>query len=137
MRFTHVVYCDDIRQEVGEKTSLIGLYNGQLGVPDFPCSLPKLCIIVSVSTPKDEIIEDLILTGSYSDAEIFKMEMGKEQIQSIVAKAPTPKEEGKYFMLQLMVILSPLQLEKPGKLKLDLLADGEKVYCAGLEVIQI
>lgn len=136
MRFAHVVYCDDIRQEIGAKTSLIGLYNGQLGVPEYPCALPKLCIVVSVSTPKEQMFGDLSLTGSYSGAEIFKMEMGKDQIQSIVEQAPKPQEEGKYFMVQLMVILSPLQLEKPGKLKLDLLADGERIYCAGLEVTQ-
>lgn len=136
MRYAHAVYCDDIRHEVGNKTSLIGLYNGQLGASEFPCALPKLCIVISMSTPKDEMFSSLSITGSYEGIEMFKMELGKEQIQGIIDQAPKLQEEGKHYMVQVMAILSPLQLEKPGKLKLHLLADGEKLHCAGLEFVQ-
>lgn len=136
MRYAHAVYCDDIRHEVGNKTSLIGLYSGQLGASEFPCALPKLCIVISVSTPKEEMFGSLSLTGSFSGTEIFRMEMDKEQIQVVIDQTPKLQEEGKFFLVQLMAILSPLQLEKPGKLTLDLLVDGEKLHCAGLEIIQ-
>lgn len=135
IRYAHAVYCDDIRYEIGNKTSLIGLYSGQLGVPEFPCALSKLCVVLSVSTPKDHMFKSLVLTGSLADSEIFRMEMNDEQIQAVVAQTPKLQEEGKFYMVQLMAILSPLQIEKPGKLTLNLLADGEKLDCAGLEII--
>jgi hypothetical protein len=137
MRYAHAVYCDDIRQEVGNKTSLIGLYSGQLSTSEFPCALPKLCIVISVSTPKDEMFGSLSLAGTYCDVEIFKMEMDKEQIQAVIDQTPKLQEVGKFFMVQVMAILSPFHLEKPGMLRLNLMVDGEKLHCAGLEVIQI
>lgn len=35
--------CDDIRQEVGGKTSLMGLYDHHIVVPQVPFVLPKVC----------------------------------------------------------------------------------------------
>lgn len=135
MRYAHAVYCDDIRHEVGNKTSMMGLYNGQLGVLEFPCALTKLCIVISVSTPKDKMLSSISLVGTFAEAEMFKMEMGEEQIQAVLAQTPKLQEEGKFYMIQLIAILSPLQLEKPGKISLTLLADGERLHCAGLEII--
>jgi hypothetical protein len=35
--------CDDIRQEMGGKTSLMGLYDHHIVVPQVPFTLPKVC----------------------------------------------------------------------------------------------
>ncbi len=35
--------CDDIRQEMGGKTSLMGLYDHHIVVPEVPFVLPKVC----------------------------------------------------------------------------------------------
>jgi len=35
--------CDDIRQEMGGKTSLMGLYDHHIVVPELPFTLPKVC----------------------------------------------------------------------------------------------
>ncbi|EGH46331.1 MULTISPECIES: DUF6941 family protein [Pseudomonas syringae group] len=133
MRYAHAVYCDDIRHEDGNKISLMGIYSGQLGVPVFPCSLPKLCIVLSVSTPKEAIFKTLSLTGSYDESEIFKIEMGEEQINSIIGQT-SKFGDGRFYMVQLMATLSPMHVEKPGKVTLDLLLDGEKLHCGGLQI---
>ncbi|UZS74319.1 hypothetical protein OQB66_08430 [Pseudomonas syringae] len=134
MRHAHAVYCDDIRHEDGNKISLMGIYSGQLGVPVFPCSLPKLCIVLSVSTPKDELFKTLSLTGSYDGAEIFKIEMGEDQISTIIGQS-SKFADSRFYMVQLMATLSPMHLEKPGKVALDLFLDGEKLHCASLQII--
>jgi hypothetical protein len=36
-------FCDDVRQEIGNKFSLMGCYGSDLYVPAFPITLPKLC----------------------------------------------------------------------------------------------
>lgn len=135
MRYAHAVWCDDIRHEAGNKTSMMGIYNGQLGVPEVPCALAKLCVVISISTPKENMFSNISLVGTFSGTEMFKMEMGKEHIESVIAQTPKLQEEGKFYMVQLMAILSPLQLEKTGKISLTLLADGEKLDCSGLEII--
>lgn len=50
-RWMHVMYCDDLREEVGGKTSYMGVYDGKMLVREFPVMLPKLCVIATVSTP--------------------------------------------------------------------------------------
>ena len=37
-------FCDDFRQEIGNKFSLMGCYGTDLYVPQFPITLPKLCV---------------------------------------------------------------------------------------------
>src|ERR1700743_2371862 len=45
-----VQFCDDIRAEVGNKTSLMGIYGGDMMVPSFPAIVPKLCAHISCVT---------------------------------------------------------------------------------------
>jgi hypothetical protein len=50
-RFVQVTWCDDIRREVGEKLSLMGTYQGEIGLPTIPAVLPRLGALVTVTTP--------------------------------------------------------------------------------------
>lgn len=51
-RWVHAIWCDDIRQEVGNKPSFMGVYTGSLVVPSLPTVLPRLAVWVNVWTPK-------------------------------------------------------------------------------------
>lgn len=43
------IFCDDIREEVGGKTSYMGVYNGEMIIPtEAPTVLPKFCVSVHV-----------------------------------------------------------------------------------------
>lgn len=54
-------FCDDVRQEIGNKFSLMGCYGTDLYVPTFPITLPKLCVFVHVRTPREQPFERLTL----------------------------------------------------------------------------
>lgn len=44
------IYCDDIREEVGDKLSYMGVYGQTLFVRSgFPIVIPKLCVVVTFS----------------------------------------------------------------------------------------
>ena len=46
-RIAHAVFCDDIRTELGEKYSLMGIYSRELVLPVWPpVVLPKLGVVV-------------------------------------------------------------------------------------------
>lgn len=40
------ILCDDVRQEIGNKTSLMGIYDKDIVFGDLPALLPKLCLYV-------------------------------------------------------------------------------------------
>ena len=54
-------FCDDVRQEIGNKFSLMGCYGSDLYVPAFPITLPKLCVFVIARTPRERPFERLTL----------------------------------------------------------------------------
>ncbi|MNJ46142.1 hypothetical protein D3C77_412660 [compost metagenome] len=115
---------------------MMGLYMGQLLASTIPCVLPKLCLSLSLSTLRDNPFKEIVVTGSYSGAEVFKMELGPDQIDAIMAQSPPRAEKPRYMMIQLMAVMSPFQMEKAGKLNLHVVADGQDLPCEGLEMIE-
>ena len=61
MRYIQVTYCDDIRHELGNKRSLMGVYATELLVTTIPATLPKLGIAVSIITPFAEPFKKLVV----------------------------------------------------------------------------
>lgn len=60
-RFITALFCDDIREEVGNKVSLMGCYAGEMFVDRLPAALPKLCAFVTVFTPLARPFEKLTI----------------------------------------------------------------------------
>ena len=59
MRILRSLYCDDIRQEVGGKVSLMGIYTGMMYLPEMPALLPRICVYSSLSVPIDDAIDHI------------------------------------------------------------------------------
>lgn len=49
--FAYALWCDDFRQEVGNKVSLMGIYQSAIVVPSLPIVLPRLTAWVTLSAP--------------------------------------------------------------------------------------
>ena len=62
-----VTWCDDIRQEVGNKPSFMGVYTGGLVVPLLPIVLPKLCAHAQIYLPAAERAKSLKIRVERSD----------------------------------------------------------------------
>lgn len=61
MRYGYCIFCDDIRTELGEKLSFMGVYNGILFLPEFPYTLPKLCAHINLVTPADQPYKSIVV----------------------------------------------------------------------------
>lgn len=68
-RYLHTLWCDDIRQEVGNKLSFMGAYTAGLVVPQLPIVMPRLSGHCWVVTPKDQPFERLTLKVIRDDGE--------------------------------------------------------------------
>ena len=55
----HTLWCDDIRQELGNKPSFMGVYVGGLVLPALPTVMAKLCVWITVSSPVQEPVHKL------------------------------------------------------------------------------
>lgn len=84
-RFVHVIWCDDIRQEVGNKPSFMGVYTGGLIAEKLPSILPRLAAWVHVSSD----IENPIKRASVS----LERDDGTVLISVPETELATPTEE--------------------------------------------
>lgn len=66
-RYVHTIWCDDIRQEVGNKPSFMGVYTAGIFLQSLPVVLPRLAAYVWVTTPIDRRFQKLNIRGVRDD----------------------------------------------------------------------
>lgn len=132
-RYAHTMFCDDVRHEIGGKISFMGVYSGKLISSDLPGILPKLCVAVTLHTAIENPFKKLSIKGIFRDQEVFAMELGEEEI-SVAESQAAKRDDASAYYVQLLAILSPFQVEEPGRLSLQILADGERIKTASLDI---
>jgi hypothetical protein len=70
-----VIFCDDIRHELGGKISLMGCYSEIMYVPDFPITLPKLCVHSTLEMPADAPFKNVTMSLKKGSIEIAGYEI--------------------------------------------------------------
>ena len=60
-RYVHTIWCDDIRQEIGNKPSFMGVLTGGILLPAVPAALSRLGVYTWIVSPVDKPIESLQL----------------------------------------------------------------------------
>lgn len=82
------VFCEDIREEVGGSTTVVGVMPDNLEVPSFPGMIPKLGIYTRLVIDLDASLEDIdLLVRRPSDDDIRIATFSKELIASAVEDA--------------------------------------------------
>jgi hypothetical protein len=132
-RFAYSIFCDDIRAEVNNKTSFMGVFGHLMYLPTFPATLPKLCIAITVSTPIDQPFKSLSFRGDIGANLVFEMALDDEGIaQANRSEGSIEEPCGRYA--QAIFVLSPFHIVEPGKLKITVLVDGAEIDCASLQI---
>lgn len=78
------IFCDDVRQEAGNKVSYMGIYGPNLVVPSFPTTLVKLCCILNVRVPAGSIPTSIGFKLLRDDEVIFESELPAESYHPLV-----------------------------------------------------
>ncbi|BBI99197.1 hypothetical protein FGKAn22_08900 [Ferrigenium kumadai] len=114
-RYLHTIYCDDIRLEVGNKQSLMGLYASDLFVHEFPATLPKLCIVVILVTPIDNPLRKLTVKVTKDGESLIEAPMTEEQLnqpQSEIIENGDKGNPDRRIAMNLTFMLTPFSVEK-------------------------
>jgi len=100
--FEYAIICDDIRHEMGDKFSLIGIYGADVYVAQLPFLFPKLCVAVSYRNMRS--------------GDRFKIEVrdpsDQPLIDAIVGEVPT--EAGDLDRFMIFGVFPPLRIEEKG-----------------------
>lgn len=121
-RFLVGQFCDDIRQEVGNKYSLMGCYGQEIVIEKLPAALPKLCAQLKVVTPLDRPFKKLVFRAFLNDDLLAEIEMPPDQLEKAASEVVLTEDS---FRLTFMAVMgfSPLMVPGPSKLRIE--ADTE------------
>lgn len=105
-----VQFCDDVREEVGNKSSLIGLYDQEMRVEKFPALLPKFFLIINIQFRNSKPDDTIKVQVELDDKRILEGQIdieGENETPSIVD----------FFQIRSAVRFSPFRIEKQSVMK--------------------
>jgi hypothetical protein len=140
--FGYSIFCDDIRHEVGNKITCVGIYPNVMYVhSDFPFTLPKFAISVTYTErlaleTKGSVPVHVFLPGQ--EEPFLTGEIPVEEMRGAVPTQELdlpnmPKPQFGHFRIQ--VVFAPLVLNEPGYIKVQAVREGDEIKLGVLKVI--
>lgn len=128
------IVCDDVRQEIGNKHSLIGIYQYSLLVPQFPVTLARLCFIINARTGSNDPFKQLAFKVLKDEEEAIAE--AKVDLSKIVFPSHLSVSEDEGFVTASVICsFSPLNIIEPCKLSARAYTESEELR-AGSILIQ-
>lgn len=126
------MFFDDIRHEIGGKTSYMGQYKGELilNIP-LPTTLPKLCMSVTVLCDLDDLPTSMVIRVNIppDGQELIKMDL-TEQIKN-PPSAPDGSTKMTYFF---NLEASPMPLVSVGLIEVFVDTERESTRAGRLQI---
>lgn len=122
-RFLSAQFCDDVRNEVGNKYSLIGCYSGGLQIKPIPSVIPKLCVVIKAHTPKERPFTKLVFRVFRDQAAVAEMAIPLGTYPIADAQA-----EAQMQLILAIIILSPFAVDAPCVLRVEAECEDEIIY---------
>jgi hypothetical protein len=132
----NAIYCDDIRNEIGDKLSFMGVYDSEMTLQEFPAQLPKFCIQVKVQfngelPPKSVKISIRNGETVISETVLDEVAIGAHP----VPQRPADTEPEDFFLgMAFMFVHTPFTLEAPTTIRVWGEVDGLLLKANGLRV---
>lgn len=128
------IFCDDVRNEVGNKYSLMGCYGSDMVVGLIPSLLPKLCAQITVFFPADEPPSCLIARALLGDEVIGELITPEGDPRRIAEQLIADHDDVEKITMQVILVFSPLSISEPATLRIEIEADGETVRAGRLKI---
>lgn len=125
------LFADDIREEVGGKESLVGIYPDNIEVPGIPGALGKIVVYFRIHIPVEAKFELVTAKLRRPDGEEHPLGevtwefMAEPRQQSIDAG-------GSMVGLVLRAVVAPLVFKEEGRFRAIVDIDGEEILCGSL-----
>lgn len=126
------VFADDIRNEIGGKHSIIGVYDTVLSLDSAQTLIPKLAISLNCHTDFDHPFKQLFIMVMLDDAVISQNELPPEFLErsfnenkKMIAECGIPLAS-RFYKATANIHLNPLVIKQQAILKVIVIADGEE-----------
>lgn len=137
-RFAFAQFCDDIRYEIGNKQSMMGMYAGQINVNDFPTTLPKLCCVANFVFGIKKMPKEVSAKLFSGDTEMMHQVLPSDYLPSALKHLQQLPEREKDPLQTMAIgfhfILAPFSANEPVVLRVVFFVDGEEWEAGKLRV---
>jgi hypothetical protein len=133
----YTIFCDDIRYEIGEKHSFIGVYSNFLIVDGFPASISQIaaCVTLRDEVSSDNHVNFRLYLELYDTGEDLLLEEQDGQFRPIPDSVRSPIDSPSQFQeIRWDVRVSPLNIPGPGRLKVRAYIDGDEYRLGSLTI---
>ena len=132
------LYAEDVRQEVTEQTSIIGVFQGGPRVAAVPTHVPKLAIVVYLRLPPQSAPKSIMLEVSRAGEVLETITPEAALLQSINRQQKVGRDKGKGkgegFTMQFVIGMTGFAVPTQGKIEVQAIVDGLVVNGNGLEI---
>ncbi len=126
------IFCDDVRQEVTGKLTLVGCYTDSMVVAKFPATIPRLCVLVRIITPATKPFKEVKVRILQDDEVLVDVDIPAGEYE---VEVKTPQEDGAMHVLHAQFALGPLGFTKYSTLRVRAVLDGTEVRGLALRVV--
>jgi hypothetical protein len=131
------IYCDDIREEVGGKSSYMGVYAGDLIISAaLPVLLPKLCIILQYKENFGESNEPVNIKVFAPGLEepIVDLNIPMDEGRRIPLATDVPAED-QHLLATVPLVIAPFPLNSEGRIKVRAYRGSEIIKGGALRIV--
>ena len=139
-----VIFCDDVRAELGGKVSFMGVYDGRMFLHGaLPFVLAKFCIVIRFAQRRATFVPNvalrIYLPGDADDRPSFEVEVPAEEgakgaQAAFEAANSLPAADTEYIAMLATVPFSPMTLERTGEIRVQIIRDNVIHRIGKLEV---
>lgn len=134
-RFAYAYFCDDIRLEIGDKTSMMGVYQEALYIPRAPIVLPKLCAMVAVVSPIERAMSQLAMRLVADGNVLVQQEIPPEYLMKARKHMQSRQvEPGDKLNISCALQISSLAIDHAFTIRAYVDVDGEALLAGRLDV---
>jgi hypothetical protein len=112
--FEYAIICDDIRHEIGDKFSLIGVYGSDICVAQIPFSFPKLGVVISYRDMQA------------GDRFVVELNDPSGKVLGEGIRGEVPGEVGGSTRFMIFGVMSPVRVEEAGLHKVVVLINEDE-----------
>ena len=133
-RFAHSIYSDDVRHEIGNKRSIIGIYTGKMFVTEFPVVLPRLCISTVVVTPINRPFKELRFRLLSDDEVVLDSPLDKSHFPSGEDEKSEGENAPRVIIANFEMQVSPFPVQKAITLRVRIITEEEELKGGALSI---
>lgn len=128
-------FCDDVRQEIGNKLSYLGIYGPNLIVPAFPTTLVKLCCVFSVRVPLGKLPKNVTFRLLRDDEVLFEADVTPAEARGTANGGNAHGTDAMALAISSVAQLIAFPVTQRCFLRARAIVDGEELRGGTLELL--